>query len=69
MHTDHRGHERWRCWSGDNTHRGDAIDLVMSTQHIPRGEAVEWLANRAGMLPDQHLPPISRKPRPRNQQW
>ena len=27
MHTDHRGHERWRCWSGDDTHRGDAIDL------------------------------------------
>ena len=23
LHTDHRGHERWRCWSGDHTHRGD----------------------------------------------
>src|SRR5580765_3140420 len=29
MFRTHRGHERWRCWSGD--HRGDAIDLVMLT--------------------------------------
>ena len=28
MHVDHRGHERWRCWSGD--HRGDAIDLLVA---------------------------------------
>ncbi len=45
MHTDARGHQRWRCWSGDETHRGDAIDLVMVTRrprsrrrhHPPRG--------------------------------
>jgi Toprim-like len=64
MHTDHRGHERWRCWSGDNTHRGDAIDLAIATQRMSRGEAIEWLANRARMIPDQPLPPITRKPRP-----
>lgn len=64
MHTDHRGHERWRCWSGDGSHRGDAIDLVALTQRVPRGDAVDWLARRAGMIPDQPLPPIRRKARP-----
>jgi hypothetical protein len=62
MHTDHRGHERWRCWSGDNTHRGDAIDLIVATQRINRADAIAWLANRAGMIPDQPLPPARRKP-------
>ena len=55
IHTDHRGHERWRCWSGDNDHRGDAIDLVRVTQRIGRPEAVDWLANRAGLIADQPL--------------
>lgn len=64
MHTDHRGHERWRCWSGDGSHRGDAIDLVALTQRLPRGDAIDWLARRAGMIPDQPLPPIRRKPQP-----
>ena len=62
MHTDHRGHERWRCWSGDNTHRGDAIDLIVATQRVNRADAIAWLANRAGMTPDQPLPPARRKP-------
>ena len=62
MHRDHRGHERWRCWSGD--HRGDAIDLVMVTSNRPRADAVDWLANRAGMIPDQPLPPIRPKAAP-----
>lgn len=66
MHTDHRGHERWRCWSGDDTHRGDAIDLVAATQHLVRAEAIDWLAQRAGMIPDQPLP-AARKPRPTTQ--
>jgi hypothetical protein len=64
VHTDHHGHERWRCWSGDNAHRGDAIDLVAVTQRISRADAVDWLAHRAGMIPDQPLPPIRRKQRP-----
>lgn len=64
MHTDHRGHERWRCWSGDDTHRGDAIDLAAATQHLPRSEAIDWLAQRAGMTPDRPLPAPTRKPRP-----
>lgn len=64
MHTDHRGHERWRCWSGDDTHRGDAIDLAVATQRLTRVEAIDWLAQRARMIPDQPLPALVRKPRP-----
>lgn len=62
LHTDHRGHERWRCWSGDHTHRGDAIDLIVATQRTTRADAIAWLAKRAGMIPDQPLPPARRKP-------
>ncbi|MBI5738867.1 MAG: toprim domain-containing protein [Mycolicibacterium neoaurum] len=65
MHTDHRGHERWRCWSGDDTHRGDAIDLAAATQRLSRAEAIDWLAQRAGMIPDQPLSAApARRPRP-----
>lgn len=64
MHVDHRGHERWRCWSGDDSHRGDAIDLVVATQRISRAEAIDWLAQRAGMIPDQPLPPRPRRSQP-----
>jgi DNA primase len=46
MFTDHRGHQRWRCWSGDDTHRGDAIDLVTATRHLTRGDAIAWLSAR-----------------------
>jgi hypothetical protein len=31
---------------------------------MTRGEAIEWLANRAGMIPDRPLSPVTRKPRP-----
>lgn len=61
IHTDHRGHERWRCWSGDDNHRGDAIDLVTRTQHVTRLEAVDWLAQRAGMIPDLPRPAVAPK--------
>ena len=64
MHTDHRGHERWRCWSGDDTHRGDAIDLMVATQRTSRAAAIDWLAQRAGMIPDQPLPPPPPRSRP-----
>lgn len=59
MFRDRAGHERWRCWSGD--HRGDAIDLVIAATGRDRTDAIEWLANHAGMHPDRPLPP----PRPR----
>jgi DNA primase len=53
MFTDRRGHQRWRCWSGDDTHRGDAIDLVTVTQHLTRSEAITWLATRHHLDLDQ----------------
>jgi hypothetical protein len=62
IHTDRRGHERWRCWSAD--HRGDAIDLVVTCRGGGRGDAINWLASRAGMIPDRPLPPVYPKPRP-----
>lgn len=49
MFTDHRGHQRWRCWSGDDTHRGDAVDLVSITRRLSRGDAIAWLADRCGL--------------------
>jgi DNA primase len=63
MRVDQRGHERWRCWSGDDTHRGDAIDLVQLTQRLERGEAIDWLARRAGLSPE-HPTPTARRRRP-----
>jgi DNA primase len=63
MHRDHRGHQRWRCWSAD--HRGDAIDLVSAVTGRDRADAIDWLATRAGMTPDRPLPPIRpRQPGP-----
>ena len=59
MFRDRSGHERWRCWSGD--HRGDAIDLVTVVTGRDRGDAIDWLANRAGMRPDRPLPPARPK--------
>lgn len=56
MFRDRHGHERWKCWSSD--HRGDAIDLVMLRTDQDRTEAIDWLANQAGMIRDQPLPPI-----------
>jgi DNA primase len=62
MFRNHRGHERWRCWSSD--HRGDAIDLVMVTTGRTRTDAIDWLASRAGMAPDRPLPPAPPKSTP-----
>jgi hypothetical protein len=61
IHTDHRGHQRWRCWSGDNNHRGDAIDLVSVTQRLDRVNALDWLAVRNGMIPDVPSSPVVRR--------
>jgi Toprim-like len=61
IHTDHRGHQRWRCWSGDNNHRGDAIDLVSVTQRLDRVNALDWLAAHNGMLSDLPMPPVARR--------
>lgn len=61
MHRDHRGHERWRCWSGDRDHRGDAIDLVQAVRRCDRATAIDELAARAGMSPDRELPPVPKR--------
>ena len=61
IHTDHRALQRWRCWSGDNNHRGDAIDLVSVTQGLDRVNALDWLAARNGMIPDMPSPPVVRR--------
>ena len=58
MHRDQRGHERWRCWSGDDRHRGDAIDLIQAVRGGTRSEAIDELAGRAGMHRERELPPI-----------
>ncbi len=63
-HTDARGHQRWRCWSGEDTHRGDAIDLVAIVRGVDRRDAIDWLATRAGMHPDRAYQPPVRKPPP-----
>jgi hypothetical protein len=66
MHRDHRGHERWRCWSGDQNHRGDAIDLVQAVRGCDRAAAIDELATRAGMSPGRDLPPVpKRQPGPK----
>lgn len=59
MRRDHRGHERWRCWSGD--HRGDAVDLIQAVRGCGRADAIDELATRAGMFPDRDLPPIPQR--------
>jgi hypothetical protein len=56
MYTDSRGHQRWRCWSGDDRHRGDALDLVIAVRHCSRREAIDWLANRIGHGPEPAPP-------------
>jgi DNA primase len=62
MFRDRHGHERWRCWSAD--HRGDALDLVAIVSGGDRADALDWLATRAGMIPDRPLPPIPPKRTP-----
>lgn len=64
MFTDGRGHERWRCWSGDDHHRGDAIDLVCATSRATRAEAINELAQRAGLRIGEPPPPVPSKARP-----
>jgi hypothetical protein len=63
MYRDGRGHERWRCWSGDDSHRGDALDLVQVGRRCDRKAALEWLAGRVGLARDAPLPPAPVKRR------
>ena len=58
--TDRRGIERWRCWSGG--HGGTAIDAIHVAFRIGYREAIEELARRAGLQPDE--PGVRRIRRP-----
>jgi hypothetical protein len=50
--TDRHGHQRWRCWSGDDSHRGDAIDLISVVRRVNRADAIAALAARVpGLVP------------------
>ncbi|MBC8505275.1 MAG: DUF927 domain-containing protein [Anaerolineales bacterium] len=56
---DHRGY--WRCWTGCDT-GGDAIDLVRYAKNMGFIEAVEYLANYAGIdLEDIGMTPEAAK--------
>lgn len=60
--TDHRGVQRWRCWSGG--HGGTAIDALVVARSMSVGEALEQLASQAGgwvALPVR-LSSVSRRP-------
>jgi DNA primase len=48
---DRRGIDRWRCWSMG--HGGTAIDALYHARGISYREALEELARRAGVAPDQ----------------
>lgn len=64
VHQDRNGHERWKCWSNPD-HKGDAIDLVHMTRGGTAAEAIEYLAERAGIRPNEPLPQkIRRTPPP-----
>ena len=49
MFVDHKGLERWRCWS--DGHAGTAIDAVMIGHNLDVTGALRWLQERAGNFP------------------
>ena len=58
MFVDHKGLERWRCWS--DGHAGTAIDAVMIGHNLDVTGALRWLQERAGHFPE----PPTRQPTP-----
>jgi DNA primase len=48
MFTDHRGIQRWKCWSGG--HNGTAIDAILTAKRSTITEALADLEQRAGDL-------------------
>ena len=56
---DRRGVERWRCWSIG--HGGTAIDALYHVRNVNYRDALEELARRAGISPDEpRMRPIRR---------
>ena len=58
MFTDHRGIQRWKCWSGG--HNGTAIDAILTAKGSTIPEALAELEQRASALPA-----VDRTARPR----
>jgi DNA primase len=50
MFTDHRGIQRWKCWSGG--HNGTAIDAILTAKGSTIPEALAELEQRAGSMRD-----------------
>ena len=59
IRVDRRGIERWRCWS--RAHGGTAIDAISAAYRVGHRGAIEELARRAGLQPDE---PCVRRVRP-----
>ncbi len=51
MRVDRRGVERWKCWSFG--HGGTAIDALFYARGVNYQDALEELARRAGVAPDE----------------
>ena len=61
IHTDSRGVQRWKCWSGG--HGGTAIDAVLAVRRLPVGDAIRWLNDTYGQLePVDREPPAPARP-------
>jgi DNA primase len=61
---DRRGVERWRCWSIG--HGGTAIDALYHARGVNYRDALEELARRAGVTPDEpRVRPVRRPLLPR----
>lgn len=61
-HTDSRGTQRWKCWSGG--HGGTAIDAVVAARRLSVGEAIRWLNDNYARLDPIDPPPPPRPGRP-----
>lgn len=57
---DQRGVERWRCWSIG--HGGTAIDALYHARNVNYRDALEELARRAGISPDEPRVRSMRRP-------
>ena len=52
MFVDHKGLERWRCWS--DGHAGTAIDAVMIGHNLDVTGALRWLQERRTLPASSH---------------
>lgn len=62
VRADRRGVDRWKCWSFG--HGGTAIDALCHARGVNFREALDELARRAGVSPDDMPPRTARAPLP-----